>query len=38
MDIGRVEEADEPWYVELGYDGVDRLTWGGLGKGHWEEN
>ena len=34
MDIGRVEEANDPWYVELGHDGVDRLTW----EGHWDEN
>ena len=37
IDIGRKETSD-PCYVELGHEGVDKLTWGGLGEGHWDEN
>ena len=35
MDIGRIERANDPWYVEVGQDGLNDLTWGGLGTGDW---
>ena len=37
MDIGRIERANDPWYVEVGQDGLNDLTWGGLGTGDWDE-
>ena len=30
MDIGRIERTNDPWYVEVGQDGLNDLTWGGL--------